>query len=33
MRFFYPVDLGYNEINGPGLKIRYNQGFVTDKVN
>ena len=26
------VDLGCNEVNGSGLKFRYNQGFVTDKI-
>ena len=29
----FTVDLGYKEIKGPGLKLGYDQGFVTDKVN
>ena len=30
--WWYTVDLGCNEVNGPELKFLYNQGFVTDKV-
>ena len=30
---FSTVDLGCKEINGAGIKLRYNQGFVIDNVN
>ena len=33
MKHSSTLDLGYDETNGPELKLRYNQGFVTDKVN
>ena len=26
------VDLAYNESKGPGLKLHYNEGFVTDLI-
>ena len=32
-RLINTVDLEYKEINGPGLKLCYNQGFVMAKVN